>query len=133
RGRDARQRRQLDRPGGAAGVRAGGLRRLLLRRGRTTRLTVRVDQPITATVPEPSTARVPRRSAHLAPTHDHVVDDAVLLGALGGEPAVTVGVLVDLVLGLTGVERDALGQQVLDVLELLGLDGDVGRLALHAR
>src|SRR6516165_2536032 len=39
---------------------------------------------------------------------DHVVDEAVLLGLLRGEPAVTVGVLLDLLDVLAGVERGAL-------------------------
>src|SRR4051812_44647010 len=57
---------------------------------------------------------------------DDVVDEAVLAGLLGGEPAVAVGVALDLLDALPGV----LGLQVVDVpLEApqhVGLDGDVG-------
>ena len=40
--------------------------------------------------------------------HD-LVDEAVLLGLLGGEPAVAVGVALDLLDGLAGVLGDELG------------------------
>ena len=64
---------------------------------------------------------------------DHLVDEAVLPGLLGGEPAVAVGVGLDALDRLAGVEGDALGHHPLQVDDLLGLDGDVGRLALHLR
>ena len=60
---------------------------------------------------------------------DDVVDHAVLQRLLGGEPAVPLGVGRDLLDRLTGVEGDQLGHAPLRVRELLGLDGDVGRLA----
>ena len=41
---------------------------------------------------------------HLAPLDDHVVDDAVVLGLLGREPAVALGVGPDLLDVLAGVE-----------------------------
>src|SRR5712691_3269110 len=45
------------------------------------------------------------------------------------EPAVPVGVGLDLLDGLAGVHRGALGQGALEVEDLLGLDPDVGRRA----
>ena len=72
------------------------------------------------------------RSFHVAPAGVDVVDDPVGLGLLGGEPAVALGVLLDLLDGLAGVLGDALGHAPLDVLHPLGLDGDVGGLALDA-
>src|SRR3954451_10740206 len=52
--------------------------------------------------------------------HD-VVDEAVLLGRLGGEPAVAVRVVLDLLERLAGVLGDQLEQQRLQVQRLLGL------------
>src|SRR5699024_11414893 len=61
---------------------------------------------------------------------EDVVDEAVLLGVLGAEPPVAVGVLVDLLDGLAGVLGDELGHLRLDEEHLLGLDLDVrGRTA----
>ena len=68
----------------------------------------------------------------LAPLDDDVVDEAVVLGLLGREPAVAVGVDDDLLDRLAGVVGDPLGQQPLGVGHLLGLDGDVGRLTPKA-
>src|SRR5579884_3200552 len=59
---------------------------------------------------------------------DDPVDEPVLAGFFGGEPAVAVGVELDALDGLAGVEGDALGHHALQVDDLLGLDGDVGRL-----
>ena len=64
-------------------------------------------------------------------TVDDLVDEAVLAGLVGGEPAVAVRVGLDALERLAGVEGDALGHHPLQVDDLLGLDGDVGRLALH--
>src|SRR4051794_18765395 len=63
---------------------------------------------------------------------DHIVDEAVLLGLLGGEPAVPVGVSLDLLERLSGVLADQLEQHLLDVQRLLRLDLDVGGGAAHA-
>ena len=51
-----------------------------------------------------------RRSGTWLALRDDVVDEAVLLRLLGGEPAVAVGVLLDLLDRLAGVEGDALVQ-----------------------
>jgi hypothetical protein len=58
-----------------------------------------------------------------------VVDEAVLLRLMRGEPAVAVGVELDLLDRLAGVERLELGQLLLQQEALLGLDLDVGRRA----
>src|SRR5699024_10522485 len=55
-----------------------------------------------------------------------VVDEAVLLGLGRREPAVAVGVGLDLLHALPGVLGDELGHLLLDVQHLLGLDLDVG-------
>ena len=78
---------------------------------------------------------VPGRAALVggfAGTGDDLVDQAVLDGLLGGEPAVAVGVGVDLLDGLAGVLGDQVEQDLLDVQRLLGLDLDVGGRAAHA-
>ena len=62
---------------------------------------------------------------------DDLVDEAVLAGLFGGEPAVAVRVGLNPLERLPGVEGDALGHHPLEVDDLLGLDRDVGRLALH--
>src|SRR3954454_15626213 len=64
---------------------------------------------------------------HLAGERDLVVDEAVVLGLVGGEPAVAVGVLLYLLDGLPGVEGDPLLQDLLGVEHLLSLDRDVTR------
>src|SRR4051812_21662000 len=69
---------------------------------------------------------------HLLGAADDVVDEAVVLGLFGREPAVAVGVLLDLLDRLAGVEGDALLHRALRVEHLLGLDGDVGRGATDA-
>src|SRR5919112_5538958 len=61
---------------------------------------------------------------HLLGAADDVVDEAVVLGLLRGEPAVAVGVLLDLLHRLSGVERDPLLHDALGVEHLLGLDRD---------
>ena len=71
-------------------------------------------------------------SDRLGPLDDDVVDHAVLLRLLGREPAVALGVGGDLLDRLAGVVGDQLGHAALGVGELLGLDGDVGRLAAQA-
>ena len=62
---------------------------------------------------------------------DDLVDEAVLAGLLGREPTVAVRVGLDPLDRLAGVEGDPLGHHPLQVDDLLGLDGDVRRLALH--
>src|SRR3954468_21938461 len=62
----------------------------------------------------------------LAGAADHVVDEAVLLGLPCGEPAVPVGIGLDLLERLAGVLADQLEQHLLDVKGLLSLDLDVG-------
>src|SRR3954470_14499767 len=57
---------------------------------------------------------------------DHVVDEPVLEGLLRGEPAVAVGVLLDLLDRLTRVLRLQLVQLALGPPEQVGLDGDIG-------
>src|SRR4051812_19105160 len=69
---------------------------------------------------------------HLGRALDDVVDEPVLLGLLRREPAVPVGVLVDLLEGLAGVVGDALLQHPPGVHHLLGLDRDVGRRTADA-
>src|SRR4051794_1942149 len=74
----------------------------------------------------------PATAADVAGGADDVVDEAVLLRLLRGEPAVPVGVALDGVDGLAAVGRDQLGHLPLDVQDLLGLDLDVGRRAADA-
>src|SRR3954453_9800419 len=63
---------------------------------------------------------------------DDVVDKPVLEGLLRGEPAVAVGVLLDLLDALAGVEGLQLVELALGPPEQVGLDGDVGRGAADA-
>src|SRR3954452_11823633 len=65
---------------------------------------------------------------HGRPAH-HVVDEPVLEGLLRGEPAVAVGVLLDLLDRLPGVRRLELVELRLRPPEQVGLDGDVRRRA----
>src|SRR5215211_3866368 len=65
-------------------------------------------------------------------TRQDGVDQAVLARLLGGEPAVTVGVGLDLLDGLAGVEGDPLLHETLGVEHLLGLDRDVARRTADA-
>src|ERR1700722_7379414 len=62
---------------------------------------------------------------------DHLVDKAVVLRLVRGEPAVAVRVGLDPLNRLAGVERDALGHHPLQVDDLLRLDRYVGSLTLH--
>jgi hypothetical protein len=71
-----------------------------------------------------------RRLRHRHGLLNHLVDEAVLERLLGGEPAVAVRIRLDTLDGLAGVQGDPLGHHPLEVDDLLGLDGDVGRLAL---
>src|SRR6059058_4774545 len=64
---------------------------------------------------------------HLVGAGHDVIHEAVVLRLVGGEPAVPVGVLLDLLDRLAGVEGDPLLQDLLGVEHLLGLDGDVTR------
>src|SRR3954452_16040830 len=57
----------------------------------------------------------------------HVVDEPVLEGLLRGEPAVAVGVLLDLLDRLAGVLGLQLVELALRPPEQVGLDGDVRR------
>src|SRR6478736_5803343 len=63
---------------------------------------------------------------------DHLVDDAVLLSFFGRHVVVALHVLRDLVDGLVRVLGDDLLQAPLEADRLLGLDLDVGALALEA-
>ena len=99
-----RRRRRRERPL----LHRPGLRRLTPSTiDRTRRRPAPRGRPSPCSVVLPSDNRGELRSAlrqvlgDLAATLDHVVDDAVLLGLRGGEPAVTVGVEVDL-LGASG-------------------------------
>src|SRR5690606_16113974 len=56
----------------------------------------------------------------------HLVDEPVLPGLLRGEPAVPVGVLLDLLHALPGVEGDPLLEHLLHVQQVVGEDPDVG-------
>ncbi len=71
-------------------------------------------------------------SVHLPAPHDHLVNDSVLAGFVGGEPAVAVAVSLDGLHRLAGVLGDPLLEHLLGVGHLLGLDGDVGGLAPDA-
>src|SRR5664280_11231 len=73
----------------------------------------------------PSLGRSGARRHLLRAGHD-LVDEAVLPGLLRSEPAVPVGVLLDLLDGLAGVEGEPLLHGPLGVEHLLGLDGNVG-------
>src|SRR5665647_365581 len=63
---------------------------------------------------------------------DDLVDEAVLHGLLGREPAVAVGVGGDLLKGLAGLLGGQLGEHPLHVQDELGIDPDVGRGAADA-
>src|SRR3954468_10674570 len=64
---------------------------------------------------------------------DDVVDEAVLESLGRGEPAVTVGVLADLLHRLPRVLGLQLVELPLGAAEQVGLDRDVRRRAAHAR
>src|SRR5918999_3748017 len=64
------------------------------------------------------------------PALDDLVDDAVLLGLVGGHDEVAVGVVADLVHVLAGVGGQDLVQHPPHAQDLAGLDLDVDRLAL---
>src|SRR5512135_717506 len=66
-------------------------------------------------------------AGHLARAGDDVVDEAVVPRLVRGEPAVAVGVALDLLDRLAGVVGDPLLHRALRVKHLLGLDRDVGR------
>src|SRR5882757_243580 len=71
-------------------------------------------------------------AGHVRGREHDAVQQPVLLGLLCGEPAVAVGVLGDLLEGLSGVLGDQLGHPALGVQQLLGLDLDVGGGAAEA-
>ncbi len=58
-----------------------------------------------------------------------MVAEAVVPRLLGREPAVALGIVLDVLEGVTAVLSDQLGETTLREGELLGLDGDVGSLA----
>src|ERR1017187_5587490 len=71
-----------------------------------------------------------RATSGLAGVRVDMVDETVGHGLLCREPAVTVGVRLDLRKGLAGVLRDELSHLLLDMQHLLSLDLDVrGRTA----
>src|SRR5699024_8672098 len=57
---------------------------------------------------------------------DDVVDEAVLLGLIGSEPAVPVGVLVDLLHAVAGLLGGQFGHGALHVQDQVRVDPDVG-------
>src|SRR5262249_32979367 len=77
------------------------------------------------TVASSAVRRCSGRADATAGAADDVVDEAVLEGLPGSEPAVAVGVGLDPLHRLPGVLRDQLGHLLLGELELLGLDPDV--------
>src|SRR6059058_3592206 len=94
-------------------------------KGGCTARTARSSQSLLSLAARRSGDRAGGR--HLVgPGHD-VVDEAVFLGLVSREPAVAVGVLLDLLDRLAGVEGDPLLQDLLRVEHLLGLDRDVTR------
>ena len=62
----------------------------------------------------------------------HLVDDAVLLGLRRRHEVVALGIVLDLVDGLTGVLRVQLVERVARLQDLARVDVDVGRLTLKA-
>src|SRR5690606_41538375 len=74
----------------------------------------------------------PSTSGHVRGSLHDVVDEAVFLRLVGGEPPVAVGVTLDLVDGLAGLLGDQAGHLLLDVQHLLGLDLDVRGRATDA-
>src|SRR5215510_12068671 len=73
-----------------------------------------------------------RAGWYLARPGDHLVDEAVVERLLGREPAVPVGVGLDLLLRLPRVEGHSLLEHPLRVEHLLGLDRDVARRTADA-
>ena len=71
-------------------------------------------------------------SGATCPGRDDLVDHAVGHGLLGRHDEVAVGVLGDLLLGLAGVVGQHPREQVAHAQDLLGLELDVGGLALDA-
>src|SRR6266498_2220453 len=63
--------------------------------------------------------------------HDHLVDEAVGFRLLRGHEVVALRVLVDFLDRLAGVLRHDLIEPLADLDDLLGLDADVGGLALE--
>src|SRR3954452_25440599 len=66
------------------------------------------------------------------PARDHLVDQTVVLGLLGGHDEVAVGVLPDLLEGLTRVHGEDLFDEPPIAEDLLRLDLDVDGLTLRA-
>ena len=93
----------------------------------------RCHRPTCHRRPVPPDDQSPVDQMDLAAAQDDLVDEAVVLGALGGEPAVALAVGLDLLERLARVHRDQLGHALLGVAQLLGLDGDVGGLATQTR
>mmetsp|Transcript_40395 Transcript_40395/g.86109 ORF Transcript_40395/g.86109 Transcript_40395/m.86109 type:complete len:223 (-) Transcript_40395:269-937(-) len=69
-----------------------------------------------------------RWNAHLRT--EHLIDDAVVLGLLGCHEEVSVAIVLHLVDGLAGIVGNVLAKECADEEDLLGLDLDVGGLAL---
>src|SRR5919202_1983352 len=91
------------------------------------------DAGATAAKKAATTARASGRITSRLVAVDHAIDEAVLRGLAGLEEAVALHVAVDLLLALARV----LGVDLVDALarleDLVGVDLDVGRLALEAR
>ena len=101
-------------------------------RGGPIDVSTSVTMDVIRRAPSPGEPSAPPRPPDLGRRAvDDLVDEAVLLGLLGGEPPVPVRVRLDPLDRLAGVEGDPLGHHPLQVDDLLGLDGDVGGLALH--
>src|SRR5438477_12029289 len=94
----------------------------------TNRTSAIMDQRpavrVRSATPPGSAVRESRSGLHVGRhrAFDHLVDEAVVLGLLGREPAIAVEVLLDALHRLAGVQRDALGHHPLQVDDLLGLD-----------
>src|ERR1044071_2470075 len=63
---------------------------------------------------------------------DYLVHDTIFLRLGRIHDEVAVGVVRDLLHGLLGVEGEDVVEAILDAQDLLGLDGDIGGLALGA-
>src|SRR5579885_1670687 len=65
----------------------------------------------------------------LGDLRQHLIDQAELLGVLGGEVAVALRLLLDLLDGAAGVVGEDLVEALAVLEDLVGLDFDVGHLA----
>jgi len=73
-------------------------------------------------------------SSHDWNTHfgrEHLVDNAVVLGLFGGHEKVAITIIFDFIHRLSRVVRNVFAEQRADEEDFLGLDLDVGSLALQ--